>query len=186
MTVRRLALWIFQLAVSIGLLAYLVITIPMRDVYAALISARLDWLLSGFTLVGAINLLAALQMRAILAAQGMAFSVRQIASVNLVANFYGLFPPSYLAGGVIRWHHFSRPEGKRAQALAAMAAGTTCGFKSYSLFAMPWVLCPSSVLRVHWASPRPRWIWAGSAPLWISYSSFRSASRASAFAIRPW
>jgi hypothetical protein len=65
MTVRRLALRIFQLAVSIGLLAYLVITIPMRDVFAALISARLDWLFSGFALVGAINLLAALQMRAI-------------------------------------------------------------------------------------------------------------------------
>jgi uncharacterized protein (TIRG00374 family) len=134
MTVRRLALRIFQLAMSIGLLTYLVTTIPMREVYAALLSARLIWLLGGFALVAATNTLAALQMRSILAAQGMRFSVRQIASVNLVANFYGLFLPSYLAGGVIRWHHFSRPEGKRAQALAAMIFSrevelvTTVGF----------------------------------------------------------
>jgi uncharacterized membrane protein YbhN (UPF0104 family) len=134
MTVRRLALRTLQVAVSIGLLAYLVITIPMHDVFAALMRARLDWLASGFALVGAMNLMAALQMRSILAAQGMAFSMRQIASVNLVTNFYGLFLPSYLATGVIRWHHFSRPEGKRAQALAAMIFSrevelvTTVGF----------------------------------------------------------
>jgi uncharacterized membrane protein YbhN (UPF0104 family) len=120
MTSRRLALRVCQVAVSIGLLAYLILTIPMRDVFAALFSARPAWLIGGFALVGATNLLAALQMRSILAAQGMAFSVRQIAGVNLVTKFYGLFLPSYLAGGVIRWHHFSKPEGKRAQALAAM------------------------------------------------------------------
>jgi glycosyltransferase 2 family protein len=120
MTARRLALRGCQIAVSIGLLTYLMITIPMRDVLAALLGARPLWLVGSFALVGATNLLAALQMRAILAAQGMAFSVRQIAGINLITKFYGLFLPSYLAGGVIRWHHFSRPEGKRAQALAAM------------------------------------------------------------------
>jgi hypothetical protein len=66
------------------------------------------------------NLMAALQMRTILAAQGISFSLRQITSINLVTSFYGLFLPTYLAGGLIRWHHFSRPDGKRAQALAAM------------------------------------------------------------------
>ena len=120
MTARRLALRGCQIAVSIGLLAYLIVTIPMRDVFAALLSARPAWLVGGIALVGTTNLLAALQMRSILAAQGIFFSVRQIASVNLVTDFYGLFLPSYLAGGVIRWRHFSKPEGKGAQALAAM------------------------------------------------------------------
>jgi glycosyltransferase 2 family protein len=120
MTARRLALRGCQIAASIGLLAYLIVTIPMRDVFAALLSARPPWLVGGIALVGVTNLLAALQMRSILAAQGIIFSVRQIAGVNLVTDFYGLFLPSYLAGGVIRWHHFSKPGGTGAQALAAM------------------------------------------------------------------
>jgi len=120
MTARRLALRGCQIAVSLGLLTYLVLTVPMRDVLTALLSASPAWLVISFTLVGGTNLLAALQMRAILAAQGMVFSVGQIAGINLITKFYGLFLPSYLAGGVVRWHHFSKPEGKRAQALAAM------------------------------------------------------------------
>ena len=120
MTARRVALRASQIAVSLGLLTYLVRTVPMRDVLASLLSARPAWLVVSFALVGATNLLAALQMRSILAAQGMSFSVRQVAGINLITDFYGLFLPSYLAGGVIRWHHFSKPEGKRAQALAAM------------------------------------------------------------------
>jgi hypothetical protein len=120
MTARRLALRGGQVVVSLGLLGYLIATIPMRAVLAALLSASPAWLVGGFAFVSATNLLAALQMRAILASQGMAFSIKQIAGINLITKFYGLFLPSYLAGGVIRWHHFSKPEGKRAQALAAM------------------------------------------------------------------
>lgn len=134
MTIRRLALRVGQIVVSVGLVSYLVITVPMRDVLTALLAASAGWLAISFALVGATNLLAALQMRAILGAQGMKFSVRQIAGINLITKFYGLFLPSYLAGGVIRWHHFSNPEGKRAQALAAMIFSreveivTTVGF----------------------------------------------------------
>jgi uncharacterized membrane protein YbhN (UPF0104 family) len=134
MTGRHIALRGCQIAVSVVLLTYLVTTVPMRDVLAALLSAKPTWLAVSFTLVGVTNLLASLQMRSILAAQGMIFSVRQVAGINLITNFYGLFLPSYLAGGVIRWHHFSKPEGKRAQALAAMILSreveivTTIGF----------------------------------------------------------
>jgi uncharacterized membrane protein YbhN (UPF0104 family) len=134
MTPRRITLRACQIAVSLALLTYLVMTVPMRGVLTALLSAKPAWLIASFTLVGITNLLAALQMRAILAAQGMEFSVRQIAGINLITNFYGLFLPSYLAGGVIRWHHFSKPQGKRAQALAAMIFSreveivTTIGF----------------------------------------------------------
>ena len=106
----------------------------MKDVLTALAGARPAWLVGGFALVGATSFLAALQMRSILAAQGMAFSIRQIAGVNMVTTFYGLFLPGYLSGGLIRWHHFSTPQGKRAQALAAMIFSrevelvTTLGF----------------------------------------------------------
>ncbi len=134
MNVRRIALRGGQVVVSLGLLAYLIATIPMRDVSLALISARPAWLVSGFALAGATTLLGSMQMRAILASQGMAFSLRQVAGINLITMFYGLFLPSYLLSGVIRWHHFSGPEGKRAQALAAMIFSrgvelvTTIGF----------------------------------------------------------
>lgn len=134
MSARRAALRVGQVVVSIGLLAYLIATIPMRDVSSALLGASPAWLVAGFALSGATTLLASMQMRAILASQGMAFSLRQVAGINLITMFYGLFLPSYLLGGVIRWHHFSAPEGKRAQALAAMIFSrgvelvTTVGF----------------------------------------------------------
>lgn len=130
----RRALRTAQVAVSLCLLAYVIATVPMRDVLASLASAHASWLVGAFALVGLMHLVASLQTRAILASQGMVFSLRQVAGINLITSFYGLFLPSYLAGGVIRWHHFSRPEGKRAQALAALIFSrevelvTTLGF----------------------------------------------------------
>jgi uncharacterized membrane protein YbhN (UPF0104 family) len=120
MTGRRAAIRGGQVLVSLGILAYLISTIPMRDVGSALLGASPFWLGAGFAFTAVNNVLAALQMRAILATLGMTFSLRQVTGINLITNFYGLFLPSYLIGGVIRWYHFSAPEGKRAQALAAM------------------------------------------------------------------
>ena len=125
---------IVRIAVSAALISYLLLKVPLKDVGRALLGARPIWLAVAFTLVGATNLLAALQMRSILAVQGMRFTLRQISAINLVTKFYGLFLPGYLAGGVIRWNHFSGPEGKRAQAFAAMLFSrevellTTIGF----------------------------------------------------------
>lgn len=117
---RRVALRAGQAAVSAGLLAYLVATVPMQEVAEALLGAQPPWVIGGLAAVLAAQLIGALQMRLILVSQGVAFSVWQVAGINVIASFYGLFLPGSLAGGLIRWHHFSRPEGKRGPVLAAM------------------------------------------------------------------
>lgn len=117
---RRVTLRVVQAVISVGLLGYLVTTVPMRDVAAALADARYGWMLCGLAAVLAAQLTGALQMRSILALQGVHFSVWQVFGINVISIFYGLVLPSSLAGGAVRWYHFSSPEGKHAQALAAM------------------------------------------------------------------
>lgn len=117
---RRRIVRLLQVAVSLGLLTYLIVTVPLRDVATALGRANLVWVLGAFSLVAVTNWIAAVQMRSILRAQDMPFTVAQIAGINLITRFYNLFLPGYLAGGVIRWYHFSSPEGKRTKAFAAI------------------------------------------------------------------
>ena len=117
---RRVAVRASQAALSVGLLAYVVATVPMHEAAEALLSALPAWAFGGLAAVLAAQLINALQMRSILASQGMAFSVWQVVGINVISTFYGLLFPGSLAGGVIRWHHFSMPEGKRAQAFASI------------------------------------------------------------------
>lgn len=117
---RRIVFRAGQAALSFGLLAYLAMTVPMREVAESLFGSRVVWLVYGLAAVVAAQIIGALQMRSILASQGASFSVWQVAGINVIASFYNLFLPGSLAGGVVRWHHFSTPDGKHPQALAAI------------------------------------------------------------------
>jgi hypothetical protein len=47
-------------------------------------------------------------------------STKRAFIINQIVNFYSLFLPSGITGGVIKWYRFSQHSGKRAETLAAI------------------------------------------------------------------
>ncbi len=52
--------------------------------------------------------------------QGISLTTGRIFEINLSTQFYSLFLPGALSAGVIRWYKLSRPDGRRAEALAVV------------------------------------------------------------------
>jgi uncharacterized protein (TIRG00374 family) len=112
--------FLIKLLVSGGLLAAVFSLIPLKQVADALL--RADWgvVVLSFAVIAVAHYLNGVQMYLITRHQGISLSVNQIFVVNQITKFYGLFLPGIIAGGAIRWYHFSRPDRKPAQALAAI------------------------------------------------------------------
>lgn len=117
--ISRARRWLRLLA-SLLLIAAIFYFVPLPTVFTELAGANWLWVVLGLVIALAANGLAALQMQYVLDAQDHRLSWRGILAVNFITKFYGLFLPSYLSGGAIRWYHFSRPDGRRAESLAAI------------------------------------------------------------------
>ena len=112
--------FLIKLLVSGGLLAAVFSMIPVTQVADALLRANWSVVVLSFFVIASTHYLNSAQMYLITRHQGISLSVNQIFLVNLITKFYGLFLPGIIAGGAIRWYHFSRPDRKPAQALAAI------------------------------------------------------------------
>ena len=113
----RLAL---KLVLSAVILILLFTHIDIADVWAVLRGIDPTLALSALLVKAVFYVLTAGQMRTILVQQGIQLRLMQVLGVNLIAKFYNLIMPSSLAGGVIRWYHFSKDNRRRAEAAAAI------------------------------------------------------------------
>lgn len=111
---------VLKVAVSGGVLWYLFTHIPLREITGVLEDIHLGHLLLGLLVLPVYQLVAAAQQKILTDHHEMALSVLELTEISIVASFYALFLPGYLAGGVIRWHRMSRPSNKPAEALAAI------------------------------------------------------------------
>lgn len=109
-----------KLGASAGLVAMIAYFVPLPSILAELTGVEWRWVAVGLTVALMTNCLAAAQMQRVLDAQEHRLSWIGILAVNFITKFYGLFLPSYLSGGAIRWYHFSRPDGRRAESFAAI------------------------------------------------------------------
>lgn len=98
------------------LLAYLLIIIPISEIWSSIISAEIILVLAGIFLATPINYLSAFETRYLTRIQGMNLSVFEILKIQLATNFYGLFLPGTLSGGAIKWYKFSKHGNKSAAA----------------------------------------------------------------------
>jgi len=95
--------------------------VPVRDVYNALINA--DPLYVGFGLILAfpVMFLGAVQLKLLIRRLHISLNVFQIWAINLAIKFYMIFMPNAFVGSGLRWYRFAQPDGKPAEALAAVA-----------------------------------------------------------------
>jgi uncharacterized protein (TIRG00374 family) len=109
-----------KIAVATVIIYYIFKIIPITEVIESIAGARYIYIIAGLVTMLATVVASATRLKRLTDMQGMSFSTCRIAKINLVARFYGLLLPGYLAGGVIRWYKLSQDNKKRAEALAAI------------------------------------------------------------------
>lgn len=119
MSKKTLAL-LLRLAVAAVLTALLIYYVSPAQIVRVLRAANI-WLLLTFIPLLLLSMwLAALQLKIFTDCHGMNVGLMRIVSINFSTEFYNLFLPGFISGGVIRWHRLSRDNKMRAQALAVI------------------------------------------------------------------
>lgn len=111
---------LLRLAVAAVLTALLIYYVSPTQIVLALRAANI-WLLLTFIPLLLLSMwLAALQLKIFTDCHGMNVSLMRIMSINFSTEFYNLFLPGFISGGVIRWHRLCRDNNMRAQAFAVI------------------------------------------------------------------
>ena len=114
---RRIAKFAFLLALFVGLFWI----VPLSDVLSAMLAADPLEFFIGFLFSFIATVLTAAQIRILAHKQGIQHSLGSVLSINLAAKFYNLFAPGNVVASGIKWYRLAQPDGKNAQALAALA-----------------------------------------------------------------
>lgn len=99
---RRTLLLSFKVAVSVGLLAWLLLRTDVPELAARIAGMDLLWMLSALAVYGAMVWVSALRWRLLLAAQDVRVSRWRLSESFLVATFFNNFLPSNIGGDVVR------------------------------------------------------------------------------------
>ncbi|MGB7931627.1 MAG: lysylphosphatidylglycerol synthase transmembrane domain-containing protein [Gammaproteobacteria bacterium] len=117
----RKSLWLLlRLAVAAALTVLLVYYVSPSKIILVLHAANILLLLASIPLILLGMWLSALQLKTFTDCHGMDISLMRIMSINASTEFYNLFLPGMVSGGVIRWYRLSRDNRMRAQALAVI------------------------------------------------------------------
>ncbi len=118
-TVRRF--WpLMKLLIAAGILAVIFRFVPLADVFRAIGSAHVAYLLASVPLILLGPYLSAARLKILTDSLGMSLTLPEIAEVNFVTRFYGLAIPGQFATGAIRWLRLTRIEDRKAEILAAI------------------------------------------------------------------
>lgn len=119
MSKKSLAL-LFRLLVAATMTALLIYYVSPAQIILVVRAANI-WLLLAFIPLLILSMwLAALQLKIFTDCHGMNIGLLRIISINTTTEFYNLFLPGFVSGGVIRWYRLSRDNQMRAQALAVI------------------------------------------------------------------
>ena len=113
-------LLILKVFISFSILYWILANISFADIGASLSSAKISFVLIATLVMFPMRYIAAYQMKLLTSNQGLSLSTNKIFEINFITSFYGLFLPSGLSGGVIRWYKFSKPDKKKAEAFTSI------------------------------------------------------------------
>ena len=133
---RRQALVLFKLAVSLALLAYLFSTTDLEAVVERVRTGDLLYLVGAAMLYAAMLGIATWRWRRLLKALGYRPSLRALSASYLVATFFNNFLPSNIGGDVIRVRDGSRLTGSTTMSLAVVAIDRILGFGALYVLAL--------------------------------------------------
>ena len=133
---RRGALLAAKLAVSFGLLAYLLSTTDLAALASRIRGGDILLLAVAVTLYACMLLLATLRWQLLLHAQGYESSLRRLSASYLVATFFNNFLPSNIGGDLIRVRDGRQITGSTTASLAVVAVDRILGFGALYFLAL--------------------------------------------------
>lgn len=117
---KSLLTWGLRFLVAALLLYLLFRFIPFGDVVEVLAQADPLWVAAAFVVLLFERASAAWRMKVLTDQLQMRLSAWKIFEINTASVFYTTFLPGDLAGGAVRWYRMSQPNGRRAEAFAAL------------------------------------------------------------------
>ena len=143
---KRTALLIAKIAVSVCLLAYLFSTTDLVALERRIRTGDTVLLAAAIILYGLMLLLATWRWRVLLQAQGFDAPLRDLSASYLVATFFNNFLPSNIGGDLVRVRDGSRLTGSTMTSLAVVAIDRILGFGAlYVLAAVAYLIGGPSV-----------------------------------------
>jgi uncharacterized protein (TIRG00374 family) len=138
---KRTALLVGKIAVSLALLAYLLSTTDLGALAERIRSGDTLLLAAAVVLYGAMLALATWRWHLLLRAQGYSARLRHLSASYLVATFFNNFLPSNIGGDLIRVRDSSLITGSTTTSLAVVAIDRILGFGAlYALAAGAYLL----------------------------------------------
>src|SRR5262249_5054680 len=133
---KRSALLVFKIAVSIGLLAYLFSTTDLDALQRRVRTGDPMLLALAMVLYATILAISTWRWRVLLHAQGFPASMADLSASYLVATFFNNFLPSNIGGDVIRVRDSSRLTGSTTTSLAVVAIDRILGLGALYVLAL--------------------------------------------------
>ena len=125
---KRTALLLAKIAVSLCLLAYLLSTTDLSALEQRIRTGDTALLALAVLLYGLMLLLSTWRWRLLLQAQGFEAPLRDLSASYLVATFFNNFLPSNIGGDLVRVRDSSRLTGSTTTSLAVVAIDRVLGF----------------------------------------------------------
>ena len=113
-------LLILKVSISFSILYWILTKISFANIGASLHSATISLVLIAMLISFFMRYIAAYQMKLLTSNQGLSLSTNKVFEINFISSFYGLFLPSGISGGVIKWHKLSKPDKKKAEAFTSI------------------------------------------------------------------
>jgi len=117
---RRKLYIVAKILVGVGIVFYLLETLNIAKVKAAIAESDLKYLAAGMGVVLLIRILRAWQMMLAVQHHHVELSTLRGLAINTISGFYSLFLPGDLSAGAIKWHKLAKLSGKRIEVLSAI------------------------------------------------------------------
>ncbi len=125
---------LLRMVISLGLLAFLLSKVGLRETWESLQRAKIGYLLAVFLLYLLSIVLRSYRWRIFLDAQGVRASIPKLTSLYLVGVFFNLVLPSGFGGDVVRVYELSKYSSRTASSITTVFMDRLSGF--LALFAM--------------------------------------------------
>jgi uncharacterized protein (TIRG00374 family) len=112
--------WILKCLIAIGILCYIFSIIPISEVLAVIASTKWGYIAVAYIVLILEKYAGAVRQKILTDMVGMSLSTYKVLEINIISSFYAFFLPSDLLGGAVRWYKMSQPDGRRAEAAAAI------------------------------------------------------------------
>ncbi|MFQ6000036.1 MAG: lysylphosphatidylglycerol synthase transmembrane domain-containing protein [Anaerolineae bacterium] len=125
---------LLRIVISLGLLAFLLAKVGLRETWESLQGANIGYLLTVFLLYLLSMVLRSYRWRIFLNAQGVRVSLPKLVSLYLIGVFFNLVLPSGFGGDVVRVYELSQYSNRTASSITTVFMDRLSGF--LALFAM--------------------------------------------------